>query len=444
MGRKRNVRAAVAAPVALAVLAGAAACSGGDGASAPQKKTSRDGVQVKVSDPVTTADKAVEIKVTGLEPGQRVTVAADAKDQRDASWAARGAYTADGDGVLDLGERAPQGGEPYEGADSMGLLSSMLPRNGTVKKMIGSGKAFSYHPATPDKQSGYQVRLTVAERGKSGGEGKKLATRVLSRQWLHGDVQHRKLTVDEDGVDGELYSPARGKGEKRKAPVLVFGGSEGGNAGEYAAALLAAHGHPTLSLCYFRCGEGSGRPDALNKIDLDYFTRAMKTLNKQPSADPGKLAVMGNSRGSEVAQLLGQRRPELVRDVIAYAPSSKVNGPYLAGADAYAAWLDDGEKIPAGPIPLDRVRGTVLAVAGDNDKMWGSAASARDIASQHNASGEPHQQVTYKGAGHHVNWFPYGQPGQEGGQDGQVTSTAKADQHARESSWPRILKLLGG
>ncbi|WP_254665966.1 hypothetical protein [Streptomyces sp. WMMB 322] len=74
--------------------------------------------------------------------------------------------------------------------------------------------------------------------------------------------------------------------------------------------------------------------------------------------------------------------------------------------------------------------------------MWGAAGAARVIASQRNASGASHRQVTYPKAGHHVNWFPFGQPGQEGGADGEVVSTSGSDQEAREDSWARVLKLL--
>ena len=426
MGRKGKVRAALAA---LLLLAGTAACGDESGPDARQPK--KAGAAIRVDRPTALADQDVHVSVGGLRAHERVTVAAHAEDQRGHPWGASGSFTADAHGDLDLSRSAPRGGRPYTKPDSMGLFTAMLPRSGPGTKMIGSGDAFSYHPPSPAEQRTYDLRLTVSRKGKQ------LAARTLSREWLTGDVKHRKLTVARDRIEGELYTPA--KGAHRKAPVLVFGGSEGGNSGEYAAALLAAHGHPTMSLCYFRCGKGSGRPDAIDMIDLRYFTRAAELLRRQPGADPRRLAVMGNSRGSEVAQLLGQRHPSVVRDVIAYAPSSKVNGPYLGGQ---VAWADGGRPVPTGPIPLNHVRGTVLAVAGGNDKMWGSAASARLIAARHNASGAPHRQVTYPRAGHHVNWFPYGQPGQEGGADGAVVSTSKADQAARQDGWARVLKLL--
>lgn len=407
----------------LALALAAAGCAGGgdggDQAGGPAKPAGRHGIQFRTDRPVARADDPVSVRLTGLKPRTRVAVRAEAKDRHGQEWATTTAHTANGHGTVDLG-----------GDGTARLLEGMLPTGGRQAKLTGSGKTFSYHPGPPGTQRSYTVRLT-ATAASGPDKGERLARRDLVRQWLTKGATHRKLTVAEDKVAGDLYLPP--KGGARKAPVLVFGGSEGGNAGTYTAALLASHGHPAMSVCYFRCGEDSGRPDAIDRIDLDYFTRAGKLLRAQPGADPDRLAVMGNSRGSEAAQLLGQRRPEVFRDVVAYAPSSKVNGPYPSGT---TAWTDHGRPVPTGPIPLDRVRGTVLAVAGGNDRMWGSADSAAEMA------GQGAKKLLYPDAGHHVNWFPLAQPGQEGGADGAVTRTARADQRARADSWPKVLDLL--
>ncbi|MBA0054166.1 hypothetical protein E0L36_25935 [Streptomyces sp. AJS327] len=392
------------------------------------------GPAIDVDRATARADQRVRITLTGLRAGARVTLQAEAEDRGGEPWRAAGEFTARRDGTVDLERQAPRGGRPYPKADSMGLLSAMLPHGGgEAAAKVGSGKTFSFRPKAPGDARSYPVRLTVR---RGGATGKRLAERTLTREWLPRGAGHRSLTVAEDGVHGDLYTPP--KGSPKRAPVLVFGGSEGGGAGTYAAAQLAAHGHPALALCYFRCGEGSGRPEALNRIDLDYFGRAARLVGSQPAADAERLAVMGNSRGSEVAQLLGQRRPELVRDVVVYAPSAKVIGPYPVGT---AAWTDDGKPVPRGPIPLDRVRGEVLAIGGGDDRMWDSAGSTREIAARAGSDTAP-RGLVYPRAGHHVNWFPYGQPGQEGGQRGSVGAVSAADQAARADSWPRVRGLL--
>jgi len=453
VGGTAKVRAAAAALALLAaVAAGASGCSdgghqgahrgSGHGSGGAQRNgsgpTGKRGAAVHVDRADALADRKVHIRIDGLRPHQAVTVESHATDHTGAPWGARGRYRADAHGAVDLDRQAPRGGRPYRGADSMGLLTAMLPHGGPSARQVGSGKAFSYHPGSLARHRTFQVELAVRDGG-----GHRLGERSLTRRWLARGVRTRRLTVRKDRLDGRLFVPSAAvRGGKRRAPVLVFGGSEGGHAGEYAAALLASHGHPAISLCYFKCGRGSQRPGAINMIDLGYFTRAVKTLDEQPGADARRAAVMGNSRGSEPAQLLGQRHPRLVRNVLAYAPSAQVNGPYLAGTSGRAAWAEHGRPIPAGPIRLNRVSGIVLAVAGSNDKMWGSARAAGVIAGQHNAHGHPHRRLTYAGAGHHVNWFPYGQPGQDGGADGRTAATSRADQAARQQGWPQVLRLL--
>lgn len=442
MGRTGKVRAAAGA--VLALVTGLAGCTGGERDQGHGSHGGRgghgSGAAIHVDRPVALADQKVHIRVDGLRPHQRVTVGTHATDHSGAPWGARGHYRADAHGNLDLDRQAPRGGRPYHKPDSMGLVSAMLPRGGRLARAVGSGHAFSYHPRDVAQQRAYRLRLTVRKDGSGGGT---LARRTLTRRWLSDGVRQRRLTVAKDRLDGRLFVPPKtAHRHHRRAPVLVFGGSEGGHAGEYTAALLASHGHPALSLCYFRCGRGAHRPHAINMIDLSYFTRAARLLDKQPGAAPSRLAVMGNSRGSELAQLLGQRHPRLVRNVIAYAPSAKINGPYLAGSSARAAWAEHGRPIPQGPIRLNRVSGRVLAIAGGNDRMWGSARAARRIAAQHNSRGRQHRRLIYPGAGHHVNWFPYGQPGQDGGANGDVAATSRADQTARQQGWPRVLRML--
>lgn len=410
------------AAVTLAVAVGAAGC-GTDGADSGNGGGDRGGggkakPRFETGQAVGRADSPVRVRLTGVDPGTRVRVSARADDRYDMTWASQVVRTADKHGRVDLAKDTPR------------LLSGMMPLGGKQAKLKGSGKTFSYHSGPPGTQRSYKVNLTATARSGEAA-GTRLTERALTRQWLTKGATYRELTVAKDKVAGDLYLPARGK--DRKAPVLIFGGSEGGNAGTYTAALLASRGHPAMSVCYFRCGKGSGRPNGLDGIDLDYFTHAGRILRAQEGADPGRLTVMGNSRGSEAAQLLGQRRPSVFRDVVAYAPSSKVNGPYLSGT---VAWTDRGRPVPTGPIPLDRVRGEVLAVAGGNDKMWGAAASAGAMARR------GADKLVYPEAGHHVNWFPFAQPGQEGGRNGSVVATSRADQEARADSWPKILKLL--
>ncbi|MDT0380474.1 acyl-CoA thioesterase/bile acid-CoA:amino acid N-acyltransferase family protein [Streptomyces sp. DSM 42041] len=323
--------------------------------------------------------------------------------------AQRGTFRADGGGVVDLTEDQPLDGS-YEKADGMGLFWSMKPGKKGVRWFAPPGS--SDRPA-------YDVRLVVKA------EGKPSARRTVTRVGMGKGVRHRRLRVEKDDLHGELYLPP--PGAQAAAPVLLFGGSEGGDTQWSRAALLASRGHPALSLCYFRC---PGRPGHLEGIELEYFARAAEFLLGQEGVEDRKLVVAGSSRGSEAAQLLAQHRPGLVEDAVAFASSNHV-APALpdAGADA---WTRDGEPVPQDWIPLDDVRGTVLGVAGGDDRLWDATYLSEPLAKRH-------RLLTYEKAGHFVSGPPYLPEAKAGWRYG---GTRAANAAAKADAWPEVLKLV--
>ena len=160
--------------------------------------------------------------------------------------------------------------------------------------------------------------------------------------------------------------------------MLVFGGSGGGLTTSFAAALLAAHGYPSLALAYFKA---PGLPQTLRNIPLEYFTRALGVLRAQPGVDPRHVLVAGESRGGEAALLLGAYFPRLVNGVIAGVPSSVVNPGWPDTSQP--AWTLGGRPLPAvspsefgqpnppgkpqAVIPVERIRGPILLTCGEQD-----------------------------------------------------------------------------
>ncbi|MFC9972320.1 acyl-CoA thioesterase/BAAT N-terminal domain-containing protein [Spirillospora sp. NPDC127200] len=385
-----------------------------------------DTAVITVDQRVALADRPVQIRITGLKARDEITVTASAQDRQNKSWSGRATFRADAQGVVDLARARPVRGT-YAEADAMGLLWSMTPADGDPEQSM-------FIPADPNTRPAYAVRLEVAAGGRV------LARQTLERRWLADGVTRKSFTVAADKIAGELFLPPASAG--RRTAVLLFGGSEGGNTGRRDAALLASHGHPTLSLAYFGA---PGLPSTLRDIPLEYFARAARTLAAQPGVDSKRIVVWGYSRGTEPALLLAQRHPDLIASAVLYAPSGRV----ILGFPSGAAWTRNGEPVAVADIPLDRVDGPVLAIAGAQDRLWPSAAQTEQIMTRLNRNRPrlAHRALTYPDAGHGVGTYPYTAAGTRirhpvTGTVLELGGTRAADAAARAQSWPQVLNHL--
>ncbi|MBC6460638.1 acyl-CoA thioesterase/BAAT N-terminal domain-containing protein [Actinomadura sp. HBU206391] len=407
------------------VIAAAVFMSGSASAGCAERQS--DHAVIVVDAPVALADRPVHMRIEGLVPDDEVIVSATAPDHQRRQWRGQATFRADSRGTVVLDEARPISGT-YAGADGMGLFWSMNPPTGDPEQAI-------FGPRFPELESSYPVQITVAAHGRL------LARQTLTRRWLADGVTHKTFTVSADEISGELFLPPAGTG--RRPAVLLLGGSEGGNSFKYEAALLASHGYPSLSLAYF--GE-KGLPATLQNIPLDYFARAARLLARQPGVDPARLVAAGVSRGTEAALLLGQNHPDLVHGIVVYAPSSIV----IAGfPNRGVAWTANGRAIEQGSIPLDRVDGPVLAIAGTEDALWTAANSARVITAKLDAlhKGVSHQALIYQGAGHKVATFPYLAAGTRPrhpatGAAINLGGTRAANAAAQQQGWPKVLAFL--
>lgn len=196
----------------------------------------------------------------------------------------------------------------------------------------------------------------------------------------------------------------------RKPTVIMLGGSEGGKSwsdNPYQRKMLAdlvEAGFTAFSLAYFGT---TGLPKSLASIPLEYFEMAFAWLAEQPKVLPGQYALVGGSKGAELALLLGSRYPE-VKAVAAFAPSNVVfqglspgkttsswsytgkelpyvsfpltalpaiikgmrTGHYLQG---YTIALRNAKQATLASIPVENINGPVLLVSGAKDEMWPSA-----------------------------------------------------------------------
>lgn len=341
----------------------------------------------RVTDAVTYGEQ-FSLHLRNLTPGTEVTVRAQshyaAKSGR--AYVAEATFAVRADGIVDTADDAPVRGS-YAGADADGLLWSMTEQNAP------EGLTSDVYAAQFVVSLGSQV----------------LFDRLVPRRASGPNVTCKD--VKENGIVGSYCAPS---GSARRTPVLAFGGSEGGTfSGTAQSFLFATWGIPTLGIAYFGA---PGLPPSLANIPLEYFEKAMQWLDGRPEALPGETIVAGGSRGGELALLLGATYLR-VKGVIADVPSAYVWGAVDGSAPAWthtgtavpfvpdspnalaekvkgpggaSAWrttpyfersIADAPKetLAAATIPVAKIGGPVLALAGAGDDLWPSCGSVRAI-----------------------------------------------------------------
>ncbi len=386
--------------------------------------SSSPSVRIVVAGAGKLVDAPLGLRIRGLSPDERVDVRVATRDARGSRWRSRATFAADAQGLVDPSRQQPLAGT-YRGVHPDGLLWSM-------------------RPVAPPRDN---VAFLVPHRGISleitvSASGRRLAARTARRLVEASGVTRRTLLPATTGVYGRYYAPAARK-TRTQPGVLLLGGSEGGLGGELVASLLASHGYPALSIAYF--GE-PGLPRGLAEIPLEYFTRALRWLARQPGVDGNRLVVLGASRGSEAALLLAAHFPKLVDAVIGISPSNVSVGSFPGCKDA--AWTLAGRPIPYqcsyGPaenttgaaIPVRRIEAPVLLVCGGVDSVWPSCPMAHAIEQRRGGSGD--LLLAYPHAGHGVAltpnipiWFEH-----------LAGDSPPANPLARERFWPRLLRFV--
>lgn len=410
-------------------------------------------------------DVPLSIRVSGVAPGERVTLRATMARSPESVWQSSAVFVADAGGRVDPGTDAPVEGS-YEGVDAMGLVWSMAPTSDAWMKA-----------PPPEQLEAMHIRFE-AERG-----GVVFAGVDVERLRVAADVTRHEVSTD--GLLGALFLPPGAAAATPAPGVLVLGGSEGGMR-EDTAALLASHGYATLALAFFAAG---ALPAKMENIPLEYFEKALKWMADHEAIDGERLAVQGISRGGELALLVAAHYPAYIDAVVAHVPSGVV-WPGVGGLPPQPAWTKGGVALPsaslaldpatgaelgrkmrsgepialaplfrpgmadraamtAAEIPVERIRGPLLLISARDDDLWPSTelseiAVARLRAHQHPY---PVEHLAYDAAGHLI-MPPY-----------RVTSmtamihpalamklslggTAAGAARANAESWPRVLSFL--
>jgi len=314
----------------------------------------------------------------------------------------------------------------------------------------GMGLIWSMHALKADPAGAYfwsgdtPLAFTLAVSA----HGTQVASASFQREFSAGAIAETMESLTHDGFVGELWHPVNTAA--RRPAVLVLGGSEGGLPGGLLPALLASNGYPALGLAYFA---EPGLPKTLSRVPLEYFAGALRWLARQPGVDPARIAVLGVSRGSEAAQLLGVYYPSLVHAVIASVPSNVAICSYPGCAGP--AWTLHGHALPytsetdtpspadnpAAVIPDQRIQGPVFLDCGEADQTWTSCPYAQAILRLLDAHHDrwAHVLYAYPGAGHSVGALVPYEP-----TDPVADPDYATDQQARALLWPHLLAFLAG
>jgi dienelactone hydrolase len=421
---------------------------------------------IAVDQPITLVDTPVRIELRAFPPREPVTLMALHTFPSGSRWQSQATFLADDNGGVDVARQAPVSGT-YEGVSPMGLFWSAERLPGKVQLAAGGGVIQPIHVRLEARSA------TVAR-----------AELTIERRVAAPGVTRHPLRFE--GVVGTLFLPPGGG--PHPAVIVLSGG--GGGIDEYRGAILASHGYAALCLGYFGL---PGLPRGLVNIPLEYFEAAIRWMRAQSWLRDHFLAVWGESRGGELALLLGSNFPE-INAVVAWVPSGVVfwalghaepgdtrpraawtfRGkalPYLqefnsnlgaapaaergrpvAYTPFYLSHLRDKQAVERAVIPVENTKGPVLLVSGSDDRMWPSSALA-DIAFHRleaNKHPYPYRHLKYAGAGHLIR-VPYGPSTSRSfglavdGLEGYLCSvggTPKADADASVDAWKSTLDFL--
>ncbi len=329
-------------------------------------------------------DQTVDIRAAGLPPGERLTLRSILTDGAEQTWESQAEFTADADGTIDVAAQAPVKGS-WKGISAMGPVWSMTPTSKGVTK---------YSP--PQQFEPQEIRFDLLR------ENAVIATARLTQMAIGEGVRQIRVTGH---LHGMLFLPS---GDGPFPGVLVLGGSEGGFPSRRAA-WLASHGYAALALAYFHFED---LPADLEDIPLEYFGQALAWMMKRPEIVADRIAVLGTSRGGELALQLGSMYPQ-IKAVVAYV-GANVRFRGCCGNRAAPAWTWQGEPLAFvrmeehGPeellarIRIENMKGPILFIAGDDDRIWNSAGMAREAVEhlRHEHFAFPVENLTYAHAGH--------------------------------------------
>jgi pimeloyl-ACP methyl ester carboxylesterase len=232
---------------------------------------------------------------------------------------------------------------------------------------------------------------------------------IAPHAWTADAPETRPLPENHGQVDAKLFLGS-GKGQ----PLIVgFGGAEGGNlfATDFAKPAVdgyVAKGYAFLAIGYFGA---PGAPKELDRIALEGVHKAIEDAAHNPKVNGKCIAVMGGSKGGELALLLASHYPD-IKAVVGLVPGNAVfmahtntldtadfsmNGkplpfvpvpesayPFFVGQTrnlrlAFEEMIKDQAAVEKAAIAVERINGPILLVSARRDELWPSMEMSEAI-----------------------------------------------------------------
>ncbi|MDN3443286.1 acyl-CoA thioester hydrolase/BAAT C-terminal domain-containing protein [Microbacterium sp. APC 3901] len=244
--------------------------------------------------------------------------------------------------------------------------------------------------------------------------------------------------------------------------VLLLAGSSG-RLESARADLLSRRGARVRTIRWFG---GIGQRPAPQEVPIELFIEQIELLRR----DHDRVAIFGTSFGAEAA-LVTATTVE-VDATIAVSPSSVVwsglaegrwsshwtlGGSPLPAVEFDPAWAPmtdppeylslystsltlDPALTAAATIPVERISGDLLLIAGGDDRVWPSAAFTTAISQRRRAHGRSTTIVQHPDAGHRL-LLP-GEAPAAGGMHMARGGTPRADAALGAQAWPEIARIL--
>jgi len=236
-----------------------------------------------------------------------------------------------------------------------------------------------------------------------------LAFILLKVQVIHANDTIRIEKVIQNDWGAIIHFPTF---TQKPLPVIItLGGSEGGLSFiEEEANRMAKEGFIIMRLGYFKYSKETLK-QTLNEIRIEKVFEAIDFIKKKPSVDSNKIALLGISKGAELALLVASKNNS-VKAVVAHLPShlvwfglNKWKGlnksswtyqgiplpfvPYAKPksgwftrriAEFYEAGLEKHiDKVASAKILVENITGSILLTSGGKDNIWPSFFMANEI-----------------------------------------------------------------